>query len=236
MVVGVRASALVRRPRTINHAVRSMNNVDVNGVRAVGQNGMRTRRNPVAHILTPDVIHSRQLMRASGRFQSMRWRRRHATSRLIDSSRLAVGMIVLALTACTPSHDKPEQAVFGTWRVSGSLCPGECALTQPAADAWRGRTASYLDTIAGFPDNSCTNPRYNIGHWTAEGRYGGVRLIDLGIKEDSALVVEIRCPTKPAIGNDVRWQAPGAFLLLKDHNHLFAIWEGVFFELTRTSG
>jgi hypothetical protein len=35
------------------------------------------------------------------------------------------------------------------------------------------------------------------------------------------------------VGSDPRWQVPGAFLIVKDRDHLLTVWEGVFFELTR---
>jgi hypothetical protein len=54
-----------------------------------------------------------------------------------------------------------------------------------------------------------------------------------GITADSALVIDLDCPTQPRIGSDPRWQVPGSFLIVKDRDHLLAVWEGVFFELTR---
>lgn len=143
---------------------------------------------------------------------------------------------ILALTffaACVTQRAKPEQTAFGNWRVTGSRCPTECAMSRPEADAWRGRTATYEDSAVRFADTSCKGPRYSVGYWPATGLYGGARLADLGVTADSVLVIEVRCPAQRRTGSDPRWQVPGSFLLVKDRDHLLAIWEGVFFELTR---
>ena len=115
------------------------------------------------------------------------------------------------------------------------MCPTECAISPAEADAWRGRTATYENSLVRFAENSCRDPRYNAGYWPATGIYGGAHLTDLGITADSALVIDLECPTQPRTGSDPRWQVPGAFLLVKDRDHLLAIWEGVFFELTRAN-
>lgn len=143
-------------------------------------------------------------------------------------------VIVLAICAgCMRHGAEPEQAAFGTWRVTGSICPTDCAINPSEARAWRGRTATYQNSLARFADDSCQSPRYSTGHWPAEGRYGGASLAQLGVSGDSALVIEIQCKTQHRVGSDPRWQVPGAFLIVKDHDHLLTVWEGVFFELTR---
>jgi hypothetical protein len=137
------------------------------------------------------------------------------------------------LAACVTQGASPERAAFGNWRVSSSMCPSECAMSPAEASAWRGRSATYENSVARFAGNSCQHPRYNVDHWPANGRYGGTRLADVGVTGDSALVIEVQCPSQSQTRSDPRWQVPGAFLIVKDHNHLLAIWEGVFFELTR---
>ena len=106
------------------------------------------------------------------------------------------------------------------------MSPGE-------ASAWRGRTATYEGSKARFADKSCRSPRYSVGYWPADGRYGGASFADIGLTGNSAMVIEVRCPSQPQTGSDPRWQAPGAFLIVKDRDHLLMVWEGVFFELTR---
>jgi hypothetical protein len=143
-------------------------------------------------------------------------------------------ILALALfAACATRQPKPERIAFGMWRVTGSMCPGECAIHRAEADTWRGRTASYEDSVARFADKSCERPRYNVSYWPATGLYGGARLTDLGVTADSALVIEVRCPSQPPTGPDPRWPVPGSFLLVKDRDHLLMVWEGVFFELMR---
>lgn len=129
----------------------------------------------------------------------------------------------------------PEQAIFGTWRVTGWKCPTDCALSPGEADAWRGRTATYQRSWARFADHACPMPRYHPDHWPAGGRYGGASLQQLGVTGDSALVIEVRCRSQRRAGSDPRWQVPGGFLIVKDRDHLLVVWEGVFFELTRQS-
>jgi hypothetical protein len=72
-----------------------------------------------------------------------------------------------------------------------------------------------------------------VGHWPANGRYGGASLADIGVTGDSVLVIEVQCPAQRRAGSDPRWQVAGAFLIVKDRDHLLTVWEGVFFELTR---
>ncbi|HSD30308.1 MAG TPA: hypothetical protein VLB49_00215 [Gemmatimonadales bacterium] len=134
---------------------------------------------------------------------------------------------------CIANPAAGQQAVFGEWRVTGSMCPTECAISQREAESWRGRIATYDDTLARFDAHRCARPRYTVGYWPASGVYGGARLQDLGISGDSAMVVDVQCPTRPQEGPDPRWQEPGGFLIVKDRNHLLMVWEGVFFELTR---
>lgn len=132
-----------------------------------------------------------------------------------------------------PAQATPERAVFGRWHVTGVLCPAGCGIGQTAADAWRGRSGQYSDTLARFHDSSCRKPRYATGYWPASGSYGGARLTELGISADSVLVVEVRCPSAPHRGSDPRWQAPGAFLVVTSRDRLLLVWQGVFFELSR---
>jgi len=145
-------------------------------------------------------------------------------------------LTIWAITAACITRPAPAQhAVFGQWRVTGSMCgPGGCALSRAEAASWRGRVAAYSDTLAQFADHSCSRPRYTVGYWPANGVYGGASFADLGLSGDSAMVVDISCPGQPPTGlSGDRWEAPGGFLVVKDANHLLAIWEGVFYELTR---
>lgn len=142
-------------------------------------------------------------------------------------------LVLMISAASTPQGAELEHAAFGTWRVTGWNCPTDCAMTPAEADAWRGRTATYRHSLARFADHSCKDPRYSTGYWPADGRYGGASLLQLGVTGDSALVIEVQCKSRRRAGSDPRWQAPGAFLIVKDRDHLLMVWEGVFFELTR---
>jgi hypothetical protein len=116
---------------------------------------------------------------------------------------------VLAITAtCVTKPAAAQHAVFGQWRVTRSICPAECALSRGEVESWRGRSATYDDSLARFAEHVCRRPRYVIGFWPASGVYGGRRLGDLGIGGDSAMVVEVQCPTQPQVGEDLRWDPP----------------------------
>lgn len=144
--------------------------------------------------------------------------------------------LILALAipgACVAQSAAPERAVFGRWQVTASACPTDCAMSRTAAESWRGRAALYEDSIARFGEHSCKRPRYIADYWPGEGVYGGARLKDLGIRDDSALVIDIECPSESRPGADPRWTAPGSFLIVRDRDHLLMVWEGVFFELSR---
>ncbi len=65
-------------------------------------------------------------------------------------------------------------------------------MSRAEAESWRGRIATYGDTLARFAEHACQRPRYVVGFWPASGAYGGARLRDLGIPGDSAMVVEVQ--------------------------------------------
>jgi hypothetical protein len=153
---------------------------------------------------------------------------------------MRIRTLLLALSTLAANMTRqvaPERAVFGHWSVTGWSCPAQgCALARAQAAAFRGRPAFYSDSLVRIGGTVCRGPRYNIGYWPATGLYGGSRLRDFGIRADSALVVEVGCAAQPHSGSDPRWQVWGAFLIIKDSEHLLVVWEGVFFELTLTRG
>lgn len=143
------------------------------------------------------------------------------------------GLAIIA--TCIARPVSAQLAVFGQWRVTGSLCaPGGCALSRAEVASWHGQLATYSDTLARFAEHSCSRPRYSVAYWPANGLYGGATFAALGLVGDSAMVVEISCvdPLPLGSGNE-GWQVAGGFLIVKDASHLLAVWEGVFFELTR---
>jgi hypothetical protein len=146
-------------------------------------------------------------------------------------------MSVLAITAaCLTDRADARHAVFGQWRVTGSICaPGGCALSRVEAENWQGRIATKTATRSA--DSLSTPAPVRATRWIT-GRptacTGGASFADLGIAGDSALVVVIRCPGQPptSLLND-SWQVPGAFLIVKDPDHLLVEREVVFVWLTR---
>ena len=143
-------------------------------------------------------------------------------------------LLVCVAAVAAPCQRAPESVIFGRWRVAGSRCPTACAIGAAAARRWLGRQVVYGDTLVRAGDGVCHDPRYGVAYWPSNGRYGGARLSDFGIVADSAMVVEIRCPsqTRPGV-SDPRWPVWGAFAVVKDSDHLFVIWESRWFALTR---
>ena len=60
-----------------------------------------------------------------------------------------VGFLIAA-TAALAAPAAAQRSVFGNWRVTGSKCPSSCAIGSAEASSWRGRVASYGDTLARF--------------------------------------------------------------------------------------
>lgn len=160
------------------------------------------------------------------------WLAGTALGLVVDLARTGL-VVALLIPGCARQGARPEQVAFGEWRVTGSFCPSECAMGAADAAAWRERTATYGDSLVRFADVACRSPRYGVAYWPADGQYGGARLADMGITGDSALVIEVRCGDQPQVGSDPRWQVPGAFLIVKNQDHVLTPWDGIFFELTR---
>jgi hypothetical protein len=152
--------------------------------------------------------------------------------------RIRALLLVLSILAAIMTRQvTPERAVFGHWSVTGWSCPVQgCALAPAQASAFRGRRAFYSDSLVRIGGTVCRGPRYNVDYWPATGLYGGSRLKDFGIRADSALVVEVGCAPQVHSKLDPRWQVWGAFVIIKDSEHLLVVWEGVFFELTLAHG
>ena len=143
---------------------------------------------------------------------------------------------VFLLPAGAANQSAPEQVLFGRWHVTQAKCPARCGMFFKEWNKWWGKSAVYSRASARFADAACKDPVYNVSRWPSSGIYGGARLRDLGIRGSYALVIEVRCPSVPRTSSDPRWQVPGAFLIVKDSAHLFTVWEGVFFEVTRDRG
>jgi hypothetical protein len=140
---------------------------------------------------------------------------------------------VYTMRRIAPSDAQAPGVILGEWRVTGSRCRSECALAPATAQRFHGGVAVFAGSRVRFGEDTCNAARFTTGYWPASGRYGGSRLADFGIVADSAIVVQVRCPESSARASDPRWMVPGSFLLVRDADHLIAIWEGVWFELAR---
>lgn len=147
----------------------------------------------------------------------------------------ALLMLLCVAVAAAPRQSTPERVVFGRWRVTGSRCPTQCAIDATAARSWLGRQVVYGDSVMRAGEVVCHDPRYRVAYWPSNGRYGGARLSDFGIGADSAMVVEVGCPSqmRRGPGDPPWWPVWGAFAVVKDSDHVFVISESRWFALTR---
>ncbi len=134
---------------------------------------------------------------------------------------------LLILLSAAPPLLFAQGPIIGSWRVSGSRCPGICAMSNAEAGRWRGKVARYTPSVARFGSDSCTTPTYASSRLTGRAFMNDflTSLKSIGITADSVDVIEIGCHG--------RWTNPGAFLIIKDRGHILTVWDGVFFEMVR---
>ncbi len=125
-----------------------------------------------------------------------------------------------------PSFD----AGYGTWAVVGHSCPHICAMSGEAADAWLGRAMTVSATGLSFGESSCTNVSFVRTASSAADFFRDWRVAPatLGVEQGEIEEVEVLCDGE-------EWIAPGSLLIVKDQNEMLTVWDGVFFELRRSS-
>ena len=115
---------------------------------------------------------------------------------------------------------------MGAWRVTGHRAPGVSAMSPEEAAAWIGRTAEYSGERARFGTEECATPEYVDGSLTAEqfAAEFGVTVTALEL-EAPVTTILARCRGD--------WTVPGNRLIVRGPDAMYAVWDGVFFELER---
>lgn len=150
--------------------------------------------------------------------------------------------VLLTVAGCGKSAEDPPAASepagpsfvpMGTWTVVGHSLPGISAMTDDAATARHGQTLQLTETAATSSGERCDSPKYPTRSVpTEEFLATEFNLPPESLKpfegRDQLTLVEISCDGAP-------WTAFGSLLLVIDADHVLTPWDGVFFELERTS-
>jgi hypothetical protein len=161
---------------------------------------------------------------------------------------LAILAALFAGAGCGKAAEDPAPAVspetaaahvegtfdpIGTWTVIAHVMPGVSAMNEDAAKAHHGQTLELTETAATSSGEHCATPKYPTRDVpTEEFLATEFNLPPESLKEfegrDQVTIVEISCDGAP-------WTAFGSLLLAIDADHAFTPWDGVFFELERTT-
>jgi hypothetical protein len=161
---------------------------------------------------------------------------------------LAVLAALLASAGCGKNAEDPDPATspkmkaasvaetfgaIGTWTVTGHVTPGVSIMNEDSAKARHGQTLELTETTATSSGEHCATPKYPTRDVPTEGFLATeFNLPPESLKEfegrDQVTIVEISCDGAP-------WTAFGSLLLEIDADHVFTPWDGVFFELERTT-
>ncbi|MEO8138192.1 MAG: META domain-containing protein [Gemmatimonadota bacterium] len=122
----------------------------------------------------------------------------------------------------------------GMWTVVGHRAPGVSGMSTAQAETWTGRTLQYgiAEAIAGA--DTCMAPSYQHRSVAADSLLSidfRITPTALGLPTSGELrlgLTKVTCEGKP-------WMALGGLLLQTADDHAFAVQDGVFFELKRTS-
>ncbi len=130
----------------------------------------------------------------------------------------------------TAKETDAKKAFLGKWVVA-KLLPTLNVSAVSEEDfnkTYSDKEAVYAADYAQFGDETCKNPDYREKDMSAEEfarLYSGATFEQLGIKADSAKVIEI-------FNGDKQWLNPGGMIIIKDESTLISFWDGAFFEMT----
>ena len=161
---------------------------------------------------------------------------------------LAILAALLASAGCGKAAEDPAPAAspktaaapvegtfdpIGTWTVIAHVTPGVSAMNEDAAKARHGQTLLLTESAATSSGEHCASPKYPTRDVpTEEFLATEFNLPPESLKafegRDQVTIVEISCDGAP-------WTAFGSLLLEIDADHAFTPWDGVFFELERTT-
>lgn len=120
----------------------------------------------------------------------------------------------------------------GDWQVVSQSAPGIAAMSPVVAQQYVGRTVSFgPDGVASGADR-CAKPSYIVSLVYADrylSRQYGLRPASLGLYPyQDVRVTEVFCEGR-------KWTGLGGHVVWADHEHGWAIREGVWFELRRAA-
>jgi hypothetical protein len=136
--------------------------------------------------------------------------------------------------AVSQAEPVPAFDPIGTWTVTGYSTPGISAMTEGEAQAHDGQTVQFAAAEALSNGERCAAPKYPARAVDTEDFLAAeFNLPPESLKpvagKDSVTVVEVSCDGAP-------WTAFGSLVIAIDADHVVTPWDGVFFELERTSG
>ena len=121
---------------------------------------------------------------------------------------------------------------LGDWMIVAHQIPGVGAMTDAEASAWYGRTVYYGSDFAVFIVDSCRSPSYSWSEVRGDSLLAVAYRANpaaLGVSAGSSVTLfQVLCGGSP-------WSVPGGSLLRTPAGRLYAIWDGVFFELRRNT-
>ncbi len=136
--------------------------------------------------------------------------------------------LVLILGACDRHEEDTRH--HGVWDVDNFSAPDTAEMSAEAAESILGSRGVYSKHIARFEDMQCLKPRYEHQSLDAETfmEEFGVEPGQVGLADDDITRIEITCYDNPL--------ERGSTLFVKDEDTLMTVWEGVFFQMHRSSG
>lgn len=149
--------------------------------------------------------------------------------------RVLLALALLGLSACGSSSPPPasssstpaaaNEPFFGTWTVTTPLAPGASAGSAALA---AGATASFAASTADLGGRTCQQPAYTrrwLSPATFEEAYR-VKPTELALTEAQVALVDVTCASGSLDA--------GSTLVLRPDGTMLAVWDGVFYVLTRS--
>lgn len=162
----------------------------------------------------------------------IRWRKKgvQVTDKksLFQFKTLCLLALILILGACGRQDEDTRH--HGVWGVDNFSAPDSATMSPEEAERMLGARGVYTRHIARFQDMQCLKPSYQHQSLDAamfmEGF--GVEPGQVGLPDDDINHIEITCHDHPL--------ERGNTLFVKDEDTLMTVWEGVFFQMHRSSG
>ncbi len=120
-----------------------------------------------------------------------------------------------------------SESIYGTWVVVDSKFVGISAMDLEEAKTWYGNKAIYSKNRASFRDDECSKPVYKTEICDKDDFHFRFRASfqELGLEGEKVEIIVIGCPDN--------WIAPGSLIIKVNNDHVYTIWDGVFFLLEK---